>query len=383
MEYERYFQYFDRAVLNFYRANSHAYELNEDDMGGEITVSNQWNDSMKNQFPYIELKFAFRKLVDKKICIGVFMPSFKNKVSEKDYSKWMGFHIRESKFHKENDEFDRWINRYINGSWEVQDGPRVQIERELKLINALTRIQFNIPFFKHDEYRLVNYPIAENSEEYTKSILELYRLIIDSMEKDALIKLADFLKIELTDEGKRLNSLKELLPEELIEIVYKPINLVNRKRMSIHGIPSDGIVAYPAFDTFNSDLKSVHCALNKLKRWLEQILKFNSESCLNRLESLKLFPILNKPPRPESKMSEAQRMVGKQIEKVEFGETEFNEDVHQSESINIYFTDGTAMTIRIGSNACNIASDHNRIKPSDIHTDLMIFWAGKIKNNDE
>ena len=39
MVHEKYFQYFDRALLNFYRVNSHAYHLKEDDMGGEIRIS--------------------------------------------------------------------------------------------------------------------------------------------------------------------------------------------------------------------------------------------------------------------------------------------------------------------------------------------------------
>lgn len=383
MKHEEYFQYFDRAALNFYRTNSHAYELIEDDMGGEIRISNQWDENMENQFPYIELKFAFRKLVHKIICIGVFMPSFKDKVSEKDYSKWTGFHIKEPKFHEDNYEFDRWVNRYINGSWEVEDGPKVQIERELKLINSLTNIQFNSPFFRHDEYRLVNYPIAENSEEYTKSVLELYRLIIDGMEKDTIIKLARFLKKKLADEKKRLNSFKEVLPKELIETIYKPFNLINQKRMPIHGIPSKGIVAFPAFDTFNTDLKSINNALIELKRWLETVFNLSAESCLKRLGSLSIFPKLTKPPKPEYKLLKAQRMVGKQVERIEFGETEFHKDVHSGEAINIYFSDGTAVTIIIGSNAYNIASEYEDIKPSDIHTDLMLFWAEKLQNKNE
>ena len=382
MEHEKYFQYFDRAVLSFYRTNSHAYQLSEDDMGGEITISSEWNESMENEFPHIELKFAFKKLVNETVCLGVFMPSFKDKVSEKDYSKWIGFHIKDPKFHKNNQDFERWINRYINGSWEVDDGPKIQIERELKLINSLTQIKFNLLLFKHDEYRLVNYPVAENSEEYTKSILELYRLIIDGMKEECITELAKYLKKELTDKGKRMNSFKEILPKELLSKIHDPINSIYKKRMPIHGIPTKGIVPFPAFEHFNSDLKNLNNALNELKDWLESIFNLNAESCLQRLESLSLFPKLNKPPRPESKLIEAHRLVGKQIEKVEFGEISFHKDAHLGEAINIFFTDGTAVTIRIGSNAYHIASEHEEIKPSDIHTDIMLFWAEKLEEKD-
>lgn len=383
MEHEKYFQYFDRAVLNFYRVNSHAYHLKEDDMGGEIRISENWNESMENEHPYIELKFAFRKLENEFICIAVFMPSFKDKVSEKDHRKWIAFHIENPSFHECNSGFERWVDRYINGSWEVDDGPKVKIERELKLVNSLTQIKFGKNFFKHDEYRLVNYPVAENSEEYTKSILELYRLVIDGMVKECIIDLSNHLEIKLTDEKKRLNSLKELLPQTLETKIYKAFNTVNRKRMPIHGIPSKGIVPYPAFDTFNTDLNNICDALGELKKWLENVIDLDSGSCLKRLESLSMFPKLNKPPRPEFKLGKAQRMVGKTIEKIEFGETNFHEDAHQGEALNIYFTDGTAVTFQIGSNAYNIASDYEGIKPSDIHTDIMLFWAEKLMNKKE
>jgi hypothetical protein len=348
MEHEKYFQYFDRAVLNFYRVNSHAYHLKEDDMGGEIRISDNWDESMENEHPYIELKFAFRKLENEFICIAVFMPSFKDKVSEKDHRKWITFHIDNPSFHESNNGFERWVNRYIEGSWDVDDGPKVQIERELKLLNSLTQIKLGKNFFKHDEYRLVNYPVAENSEEYTKSILELYRLVIDGMEKECITDLSNYLKIELTDEKKRLNSLKEILPQALEIKVYKPFNNINRKRMPIHGIPSKGIVPCPAFDKFNTDLKNICNALCELKLWLEDVFNLNSDSCLKRLESMSIFPKFNKPPRPEFKLEKAQRMVGKTIEKIEFGETSIHEDAHQGEALNIYFTDGTAVTFQIG-----------------------------------
>jgi hypothetical protein len=152
--------------------------------------------------------------------------------------------------------------------------------------------------------------------------------------------------------------------------------------MPIHGIPSKGIKAYSAFHFFNSDLKSVHKALSQLKLWMEKILKLDAESCLKRLESLKLFPKLNRPPSPEFKLTEAQRMIGKQIETVEFGKEEFCEDCHQCEAIIFHFTDGTAMTIRIGSNAGNIADEYSQIKPSEFQTDLMLFWAGKLQSSE-
>ena len=51
------------------------------------------------------------------------------------------------------------------------------------------------------------------------------------MVKECIIDLSNHLKIKLTDEKKRLNSLKELLPQTLGTKVYRAFNIVNRKRM--------------------------------------------------------------------------------------------------------------------------------------------------------
>ncbi len=368
---DEHIKYFKRDVLDFYRKNSHMYELVEDDMGGEIEVSKKWTEKDTDEFPRISLKFAFRKLANGKRCLGVFMPTFKSKVSEMDFSKWMANHISEPIFNDENDAFDRWVKRNIYASPFVEDGPMINFQKELELINALTKIKFNTVLFKHEKHSLINYPFAENNEEYTKSILELYRLLIDSMEKCTIIKLAKSLNKSLTDDSKRLNSLKEILPIS----IYNPIHNISKKRMPIHGIPSDGTVSYPAFDEFDSDLRSLNNALVEFKEWLEEKFGLCAELCRRRLESLAYFPKINKSPTPECKYDNAQKMIGKQISRVEFGEVEFDEGLHSREAIIIHFEDGSAMSIRVGSNVNNIIGSCEKLRPSDFDTDLMLTWA--------
>ena len=77
---DKYFQYFYRSVLNHYRTNSHAYKVVEDDIGGQLRVADDWDESMEDEFPFLELHFGFRKLVDNTTCIAMFMPSFADKV---------------------------------------------------------------------------------------------------------------------------------------------------------------------------------------------------------------------------------------------------------------------------------------------------------------
>lgn len=81
------------------------------------------------------------------------------------------------------------------------------------------------------------------------------------------------------------------------------------------------------------------------------------------------------PPSPEHKMPRIQQAVGKTISAIEYGAEESHPDVvHESEVVVFHFTDGTTMSITVGSNAGNLSSDHRDLKPGDFSTDLMPFW---------
>ena len=88
-----------------------------------------------------------------------------------------------------------------------------------------------------------------------------------------------------------------------------------------------------------------------------------------------VFPKLVGPPRPEFKLDDLRQAEGKTIQSVEFGEEASHPDVHESEAIVLHFTDGSALCIRVGSNASNLAIDLAGLSPPDFHTDLMVFWA--------
>lgn len=380
-EEEKYFRYFNRSVLNHYKANSHIYEVNEDDIGGEIRVNKDWSQQIEEQYPYLELRFAFRKLKDNTTCIAMFMPSFVDKVPEFEIHKWVGFHIKNPIFKEDDVNFQRWVDMYIHGSWEIESGPKIQIEKLIPLISSLTSHAIGTPLFKYDKNVLLNYPSAENIEEYTKAVLELYRLVIDGMQKDAIVKLAHYLKKPLTDEDKRLNCLKEIVPGDKRKIIHNPLSQLSRKRMSIHGVPTEGINKLDAFAKFDRDLHDIEECLRNLLIWLEESFKIDAESCKERDEALTLFPYLIGPPRPEFKYSELLRCVGKTVKSIEFGEEQEHEKLHKREAIVLHFTDGSSMSISIGSNAMNLYLEH-KIRPTEFHTDLMVFWADPIKPKD-
>jgi hypothetical protein len=85
------------------------------------------------------------------------------------------------------------------------------------------------------------------------------------------------------------------------------------------------------------------------------------------------------PPQPEFKMRALERAVGKTISAVEFGEEEgLPEWKHEGEAIVLHFTDGTALSILVGSNAKNLSYEYEGLEPGDIHTDLTAHWVERL-----
>ena len=173
--------------------------------------------------------------------------------------------------------------------------------------------------------------------------------------------------------------MKEILPAEIADKVHKPLDECRKIRNKKHGVSGSEITNFPAFDTFDKNLVAIENGLRLLLSWLEALLGIKAETCLKREQSMAhLFPKLVGPPQPTFKMAELKQIEGKTVSYVEFGQEEPNSEVHQGEAIIFHFTDGTAMTIRVGSNAANLVDHRRKLKPSDFSTDLMVFWAPSI-----
>lgn len=83
------------------------------------------------------------------------------------------------------------------------------------------------------------------------------------------------------------------------------------------------------------------------------------------------------PPQIEDTAEEIRKAEGKTIREIEFGEVvdhPFSENVHRSEAMVLRFTDGTALTLWIGSNAWNLAEEFQGLAPSDFDTNFIPEW---------
>ena len=90
---------------------------------------------------------------------------------------------------------------------------------------------------------------------------------------------------------------------------------------------------------------------------------------------MKNFPQFDGPLRPESKNAKFQESVDKTIARIDAGEFIPGKGCHRREAIVLHFTDGTALSIDVGSNAGNLESDFPGLDASMFSADLVPTWA--------
>ena len=371
---DRFLGYFERSVLSKYRASPDLYMLDEDDMGGTLETIHGENE-LPQERPYFRVRFGFRKLSNRFVCIAAWGPDVEH-LPEREKNVWVGYLLENSIFHDNDPAFNRWVDRNVNGSWAVESGPKSRLGASLSDVQVLTRHTLSVPLFKFTENPLLNYPEAENSESYAKAHLELYRLIVDGLNLSSIRALARKLGVILTSPEKSLNSIKEILPAELIPIIHKTFKRCSTERNKNHGLPNAPIKSFPAFDEFHRDLTEMAIALSSLKTWLEEVLGVSAEKCNKRERELEMFPKLVGSVPANSTLHTILRAEGKTIQKIDYGPVESSPEVHQSEAIIIHFTDGTSLSIKIGSNAYNLSDE--KIQPNDFHTALIVYWTREI-----
>ena len=369
--------YFERTVLCRYRASPNLFVLEEDDMGGEVSVAHLDEDGTAgpNRPPYFRVRFGFRRLEDRRVVLAAFVPDLQ-RLPESERGAWAADHIEEPPFQPEDPAFDRWTARYIEGLWTSEAGPLRSLEREIDLLCALTKYSAGEPLFRSRRNLALNYPIAENTIALEFAHLELFRLVVEGLRPVALEAIAQTAGVTLIDAKKTLNSLKELLPEELHERIHEPLRRCREQRNRVHGIRSTGPKWTTAFDTFQRDLEAVVEGLSHLKSFVEEKTGSRARACLRREEAMEAgFPEFNGPARPEMKIERLNELVGRTIKRVECGGVVPHPASHQQEAIVFHFTDGSASCIRVGSNAGNLEGEFEGLKTDMFSTDLWITNA--------
>lgn len=368
--------YFDRRVLCRYRASPDLYRLEEDDMGGEVKVLSPEEETPEEQRPkYFRVRFGFRRLEDRRVCLAALLPDIRE-LEEREQLLWAADLLDRPRFLDQDPAFERWRNRYILGSWQSENGPIQRLKEALDRCRAVTAIGLQVPLFRASTNPTLNYPIAENTTALAHAYLELYRLVGEGMEGKALRKLADQLGRHF-DSSKRLNSLKGLLPPFLHNTIYVPLKDCASHRNEVHAEAHKQPQSCAAFDTFDCALERMVTAVSDLTEWLSEQLDLDTEACLRREEIMTgpYWPKIDCEPQPIEKLHKVQATLGKTIARVEYGECPHADDCHEREAIIFHFTDGSALALDVHTNAGNLASDFDGLKPSMVHTQISPWFA--------
>jgi hypothetical protein len=378
--------YFDQGVLAPYRDEPHKYRIESDYFDGRLSTTDEYYRQLEIEGrtdEYVDIRFGYRTRMDGSLALVVWLPDLIEK-SKKHLPKWSGFHLKGRDWALGPDErFDKWKQRYLEGDWGVENGPLHSLEHVMKTINALTVEVIGIQLFKHEVDVSLNSPSAENTHKYQDAHKELYGFLIDGLDKECICRISKRVgRGNRIHEKKTIEAITVLFPNlKNSEAFTRALDVVSeQRRLASHGVRRPARW-YPAFSQFTKDLKLCVEAMNELLATLERAFGLDGERMFRRHEAKKMLPVINRPPQSHYSIVQASGMVGKIVERVEFGFREELKGVHQTEALIIHFTDGSIMSIETGSNAANLSTSENGLRPEDFHADFLLNWVPEHLGN--
>ena len=376
--------FFDQQVLAAYRNDPHKYEITSDNFEGTITVTDEYYrelEAVERTKEYLNIRFGYRTLIDGNLTLVVWLPDLFDK-SKHHAAKWAAFHIKTEDWMEPDERFENWVRRYIEGSWDVDNGPLFYLGETIQIVNGLTAELVGIPLYKHElDDRQVSYPAGENTHRYEDAHKTLYGYLIDGLDKDCMSALGTELGKTLKIGSKKsVEALKMLFPAlENGKYFIQSVNLVSDQRRRASHSARPPAKSFPAFSTFSNDLYLCLNGVKEVLTMIENEFGVDGKGAHERHEAKKWLSKLSAPANPHGLILQVSRMKGKTIEKVEYGTREDIKQVHGSEAIIIYFTDGSIMGLDTGSSAFNVAESEQPFRAEDLHIDFMVHWVQPLK----
>lgn len=369
--------FFNPAVLAPYREQPDKYTITTDHFEGRVTVTSAYFaqlDEAAQDKEYIDVKFGYRTLKDGDLTIAAYLPDLLDH-SPNHVTRWRPF-VADGADWLEDDQdirFSLWYRRYLDGDWDVENGPAFQLVSEINLINGLSREAVGRRLYAVDE-PTISYPAAQNTHRYEDAHCELYGVMIDGLDKGVIEELGKRLGRPINAQSSRTrDALAKIVPAANDAAFSDPLeNISAQRRLASHKV-RPAAKQMRAFEQFTADLESCHSALRHLRTALESELKMNADKAMKRQDALDHLPRIGRPPEPNYSINEAALMVGRTISKVEFGFRHEIKGVHESELLLVYFSDGSVMGIDTGSNAANLRDRPSQ--PEDFHVDFRMHWV--------
>jgi hypothetical protein len=306
------------------------------------------------------------------------------KASDDEKRKWRGFAVTDDELAPELDErFDMWVDRYINGSWSVENGALAQLGLELRAVNAVSYCTVGLPLFAFEDYETLSFPSAQNNVRYHDAHSEVYKFLIDGLSRETLKKVADRLNVVVPPRTEwTLKLLRYVVDTSIHNEIFPAFEVVSQNRRLADHQKRPPAAPMKAFEQFNADMQDVVKALSLLKEHLAERFGVTVKSCMERKEaSTVCYPKFDEELRvaPHDSIWDMAKVVGKRIVNVEIGFRKQIEGVHNSELIILHFEDGSSIAIDTGSNAGNLATTYEGLKPEDLNVRFHLTYVPPLE----
>lgn len=377
--------FFDQTVLASYRVEPDKWIIQSDNFEGRLQLSPQYSASLNERDrndQYVDISFGYRALASGDLALVVLLPHLADKLTGRHLARWRGFHLTDSTWSDSDSRFDQWVRRYIFGDWSVENGSRSQLSESVAAIRALTKEMFGAPLFRFEVPPTLAFPAAENSHRYQDAHQELYGLLVDGLDKGTIQGLATRLGRKQNVASERtVSALKSALTGQVLRELWQSFEVTSvQRRLASHSARKTA-QRFPAFETFSRDLDLWVAGCRELLDVLERVCDIDAQSAKNRQEAMANTPRIVRPAEGHYSICQADEMIGKTIESVEYGEREEITGVHGSELLICHFTDGSILLLGTGSNARNVAARHPGLVAEDFHVDLSLQWVPALEKS--
>ena len=370
-------RYFHSDVLAMFHQQSEKYSIKTDEFEGQVRTRDGYYEEKD---VYLNVSFGYRASTDGEWAVAAFAPDLAN-ASPGEEQKWTGFEILgDEGFVADDLRLDKWRERYIEGNWNVEDGPIAKLDGVVKQVNAIAECVVSAPLLTASDVRGLCFPSAQNTHRYQDAHAEVYKLIIDGLNKDAIKELGDKLGIAVKPGDKRtLDALEMLFPDQTVRsAVRSPLDLVSEQRRLASHKERPQARAFAAFEEFGRDIRAVVRGIETARDDLAERLNVNIARCEERASAMRLVPTFDasRPTQPNYSIFKTLHMEGKKVEKVRTGQVSASEEgAPETEALVIEFSDGSLMSIEAAANIAQIIREDRPIKPEDLHITFSVTYV--------
>ena len=354
------------------------YSIHTDEFEGRVRVSETYAEAHADD-TYLNVSFGFRACRNGEWAIAAYAPDL-SRSSVSEQAMWLGFEIQDDELLMEGDpRFKKWWARYILGNWEVEDGPIVTLDRVVAQVNSITECVANGALFAVANLRRLSFPSAENTHRYHDAHAEVYKLLIDGLDKGVIARLGDRLGIQVSPGDKStLNALEKLFLSDDVRAAFRaPLDTISEQRRRASHKERPQAESFPAFESFGKDITAVIRGLEVVRDDLAERLNVDIERCEERASAIKHLPALDpaRPTQPNYGIYSAVNLEGKEVVKVHTGEVMSEPEHPETEAILLEFKDGSMMSIEAATNISQLGLENGHIEPHDLHITFYVTYV--------